>query len=152
MLAPWSGQMQLDMMTGTQRFETWLIAGFSAMALFLASLGLYSMLATMVTTRTREIGVRMAIGAARGDVARLILGPRHSIAGRGIGGRERDSSGCAAHSEQQRLGARAFVWRFVGRSSHDCADGCGLWCGCAQWMPDANVAGHAHRSGTRSAR
>jgi ABC-type antimicrobial peptide transport system permease subunit len=73
MLAPWSGQMQLDMMTGTQRFETWLIAGFSAMALFLASLGLYSMLATMVTTRTREIGVRMAIGAARGDVARLIL-------------------------------------------------------------------------------
>jgi hypothetical protein len=73
LLAPWSGEMQLDKMTGTQRFETWLIAGFSAIALFLAGLGLYSMLATMVTARTREIGVRMAIGAARGDVARLIL-------------------------------------------------------------------------------
>jgi putative ABC transport system permease protein len=73
LLAPWSGEMQLNMMTGTQRFETWLITGFSAIALFLAGLGLYSMLATMVTTRTREIGVRMAIGAARSDVARLIL-------------------------------------------------------------------------------
>ncbi len=73
LLGPESMEMHLGQVTGTQRFETWLIAGFSGIALFLTSLGLYSMLATMVTTRTREIGVRMAIGAARGDVARLIL-------------------------------------------------------------------------------
>jgi ABC-type antimicrobial peptide transport system permease subunit len=68
-----SMEMQLGLVTGTQRFETLLIAGFSAIGLFLTSLGFYSMLAAMVTARTREIGVRMAVGAARGDVARLIL-------------------------------------------------------------------------------
>jgi putative ABC transport system permease protein len=73
LLGPRSMEMQLGLVTGTQRFETMLIAGFSAIALFLTSLGFYSMLEAMVTARTREIGVRMAVGAARSDVARLIL-------------------------------------------------------------------------------
>lgn len=73
LLSPRSMEMHLGEATGTQRFETWLIAGFSGIALFLTGVGLYSMLATMVTARTREIGVRMAIGAARGDVAWLVL-------------------------------------------------------------------------------
>lgn len=73
LLTPQSMDMQLGSATGTQRFETWLIAGFSGIALLLACLGLYSMLATMVTARTREIGLRMAIGATRGDVAWMFL-------------------------------------------------------------------------------
>jgi putative ABC transport system permease protein len=73
LLGPRSMEMLLGLITGTQRFETLLIAGFSTIALFLTSLGFYSMLAAMVTARTREIGVRMALGAARGDVARLIV-------------------------------------------------------------------------------
>ena len=66
-------EMQLGRATGAQRFETWLIAEFSAIALFLTSLGLYSMLATMVAARRREIGVRMAIGAVRADVAWMVV-------------------------------------------------------------------------------
>lgn len=68
-----SMEMQLALVTGTQRFEMLLIAGFSGIALFLTSLGFYSMLAAMVTAKTREIGVRMAIGASRGDIAWMVL-------------------------------------------------------------------------------
>jgi putative ABC transport system permease protein len=73
LMGPRSMEMQLALATGTQRFETLLISGFSAVALFLTSLGFYSMLATMVASRTREIGVRMAIGANRSDIASIIL-------------------------------------------------------------------------------
>ena len=73
LIAPRTMEMQLGRATGAQRFETWLIAGFSAIALFLTSLGLYSMLATMVAARRREIGVRMAIGAVRADVAWMVV-------------------------------------------------------------------------------
>ena len=70
---PWSGEIRVDQASGTARFETALITGFSALALLLTALGLYSMLAASVATRTREIGIRMAIGAGRADVAWTIL-------------------------------------------------------------------------------
>jgi len=73
LMGPRSMEMQFALATGTQRFETLLIAGFSGIALFLTSLGFYSMLATMVTSRTCEIGVRMAIGANRSDIAWMVL-------------------------------------------------------------------------------
>lgn len=73
LMGPRSMEMQLALVTGTQRFETLLTAGFSAIALFLTSLGFYSMLATMVTSRTREIGVRMTLGANRTDIAWMVL-------------------------------------------------------------------------------
>ena len=57
------------------------------LALALASLGLYAVMAYDVTNRTREIGVRLALGAGAGDVVRLILagGIRLLVAGLGIG-------------------------------------------------------------------
>jgi predicted permease len=68
-----SMDMYLSRISGTQRFETLLISAFASIALFLSGLGLYATLAAMVASRTREIGLRMAIGADRRDVAALIL-------------------------------------------------------------------------------
>ncbi|HZR56091.1 MAG TPA: ABC transporter permease [Terriglobales bacterium] len=70
-----------------QRFNMLLLATFSGLALLLAAIGIYSVLAYSVRRRVREIGVRMAMGAQRGDILRMILGQgtRLALIGAAIG-------------------------------------------------------------------
>ena len=61
------------------RFTAWIVGGFAALALTLGVVGLYGVVAFSVSQRTREIGVRMALGAQRSTVYRKILGEAGSL-------------------------------------------------------------------------
>jgi len=67
-----------------RRSSTWLVGGFAAVALLLGVVGLYGVIAYSVTQRTREIGVRIALGAQRSTVYRLILKEAGMLALAGI--------------------------------------------------------------------
>jgi putative ABC transport system permease protein len=74
----------LDRALAGRRFSLTLIGVFSAAALILATLGIYGLIAYLVAERTREIGIRLALGAESVDVLRLVLGKGIVLAAAGI--------------------------------------------------------------------
>jgi putative ABC transport system permease protein len=86
----WSIDRDLPMvsgMTAVPRFNVELIGLFAVVALLLAAIGIYGVLAQMVTQRTSEIGLRLALGADRNAVLRMVVGQgvRLSLIGAGTG-------------------------------------------------------------------
>ena len=71
---------------GPQRFATNLLAVFAVLAIVLAAVGLYGLISYSVTERTNEFGIRMALGAQRGDVLRQVLRQGSKLAFAGAAG------------------------------------------------------------------
>jgi predicted permease len=67
-----------------RRFQTSLLTAFAAVALLLALVGLYGLMAFSANRRTREVGIRMALGAQRTDILHLVLRDAGSLVGAGL--------------------------------------------------------------------
>jgi putative ABC transport system permease protein len=77
-------QTIVDRSTAQERLDTLLLGVFAAAAILLATLGIYGVVSYSVAQRRQEIGVRITLGAQRGDILRLVLREGASLAALGV--------------------------------------------------------------------
>jgi putative ABC transport system permease protein len=77
-------ESQLGSFAAARRFQTSLLAWFSAAAMLLAAIGIYGLIQYSVTARTHEIGIRIAVGARSGDVFRQVMGDGLKLCATGL--------------------------------------------------------------------
>jgi predicted permease len=100
---------QVARLTERPRFLAWLLSAFAGLALLLAAAGLYGVASYLVTQRTRDIGVRIALGAAPSDISRQVVGE----AGRWI------AAGAVLGCGLAWVGTRAIETQLFGVNSRD---------------------------------
>jgi len=109
--------------TARRRFQTSLLTVFAAIALFLALVGLYGLMAYSVSQRTREVSIRMALGAQRTDVVLLVLGKAALLVGLGL------AIGLACTWVATRA-IQAFLFGVTAHDPITIGAACGLLAGC----------------------
>ena len=90
---PWSRSFPQSPSVFLRRYPSYLIGSFAGLALILATVGLYGLISYSASQRTREIGIRIALGAQQYDVLRLIIGRGAGLALHGRGHRSGGSFG-----------------------------------------------------------
>jgi ABC-type antimicrobial peptide transport system permease subunit len=104
----------LSLQLAPARFLGWLTGGFAVLALALTVIGMYGLLSYWVRRQRTEIGIRMALGAARGHLLRLVVGQALAMAAAGvvIGGAA--AAGLAQLLEAQLFGVGPLDWVSFG--------------------------------------
>jgi putative ABC transport system permease protein len=67
------------------RLTTWLLGGFALLALTMAAIGIYGTISLLVNDRSQEIGIRIALGAQRASILKMVLSQGARLAAAGIG-------------------------------------------------------------------